>query len=144
LRESRCIQGLYTITKDDVVEGRQFADAIARNAYPIDIHSPDGDGVKTVRIKDGGAHTIPVRALLNDQVENLIVTGRAISTTHEAHASTRLSPVCMAVGQAAGTVAALAVRARCMPVEVPIEQLQRQLIVDGADLGPVGKGVTKS
>jgi hypothetical protein len=138
LRESRRIAGLYTITQDDVVSGRQFDDVIARNAYPIDIHNPDGDGVVTLRIKDEGAYTIPLRALLNNQVENIVVTGRCISTTHAAHASTRLAPVCMALGQAAGTVAAMAVQTQTAPALVPIRQLQRQLVHDGADLGAVG------
>ena len=139
LRETRRIRGLYTITRDDVVVARQFDDAVARNAYPIDIHSPDGDGVETVRIKDGGAHTIPVRSLLNGAVGNLVVTGRAISTTHEAHASTRLSPVCMAVGQAAGTLAAIAAKSNVLPHEVQVAGLQRRLVEQGADLGPVGE-----
>ncbi|HHT28401.1 MAG TPA: FAD-dependent oxidoreductase [Firmicutes bacterium] len=137
LRETRRIEGLYTITQDDVISGRQFDDCIARNAYPIDIHSPDGDGVVTLRIENEGAYAIPLRALLNSQVDNIVVTGRCISTTHAAHASTRLAPVCMALGQAAGTVAAMAAKAHSTPEQVPIRQLQRQLVADGADLGAI-------
>ncbi len=135
LRETRRVKGLYCLTADDVVHGRTFPDQIACNAYPIDIHSPDGAGVVTMRIDDGKAYGIPFRCLLNAQVQNLLVTGRAISTTHEAHASTRLAPVCMAVGQAAGVGAALAARKRVAVTEIDVGEVQRTLLEQGAELG---------
>jgi len=141
LRESRRIQGLYTLTAEDVLSARQFADGIAQNAYPIDIHSPDSDTVVTMQIPDGKSYMIPLGVMLNSQVDNLVVTGRAISATHEAHASTRLSPVCMALGQAAGTVAALAARRNVALTAVPITNIQRQLIAAGADLGDIGRSL---
>jgi len=154
LRESRRIKGLYRLSAEDVLSGRTFADQIACNAYPIDIHSPDGAEVVTMRINEGKSgrayYGIPYRCLLNAQVENLLVTGRAISTTHEAHASTRLAPVCMAVGQAAGVGAAMTAgycgrpgtaakaterRKPMAAAEVDVAELQRTLMAQGAELG---------
>ncbi|MCL4514784.1 MAG: FAD-dependent oxidoreductase [Firmicutes bacterium] len=128
LRESRRITGDYVLTEEDVLEGREFPDAVARGAFPIDIHSPDGDGLKARRIGKGSSYAIPYRCLLPKGLENLLVAGRCISTSHEAHASTRVTPTCFATGQAAGAGAALAVRERTSPRGVKIEHLQSRLL----------------
>lgn len=139
LRETRRIVGEYTLTGEDVLSVRQFDDNIARSAYPLDIHSPDSDTVHTARTKDDEAYGIPFRSLLPKDLENVVVVGRAIATSHEAHSTTRLSPTCMAMGQAAGTAAALATRFRVGPKELSMERLQRTLVADGADIGPPGR-----
>lgn len=108
IRESRRIVGEYTLTRDDVLQARHFPDAVARSAYPIDIHNPAGSGTVTHRMPEGQSYEIPYRCLLPASVERLLVAGRCISTTHEALASTRLTPTVMTLGQAAGTAAALA------------------------------------
>ena len=108
IRESRRIVGEYTLTKDDVVEARAFEDGIATSAYPIDIHNPSGEGTRTERLAPGAVYQIPFRCLVPKGVDDLLVAGRCISTTHEALASTRLTPTVMTLGQAAGTAAALA------------------------------------
>jgi len=108
IRESRRIAGEYTLTRDDVLQGRSFPDAVAQSAYPIDIHNPDGSGTTTHRLQHGAAYQIPYRCLVPERVDRLLVAGRCISTTHEALASTRLTPTVMTLGQAAGTAAALA------------------------------------
>jgi hypothetical protein len=68
--------------------------------------------------------------------EGLIVAGRCISGTHEAHSSYRVMPIVMATGQAAGVCAALAARREVMPREVAVEQVQRELVRQGASLRP--------
>ena len=68
--------------------------------------------------------------------EGLIVAGRCISGTHEAHSSYRVMPIVMATGQAAGVCAALAARRGVMPREVAVEQVQRELVRQGASLRP--------
>jgi hypothetical protein len=108
IRESRRIVGDYTLTREDVLEGRRFDDAVARSAYPIDIHNPSGSGTVTHRLPPGESYEIPFRCLLPAGIDRLLVAGRCISTTHEALASTRLTPTVMTLGQAAGTAAALA------------------------------------
>ena len=131
IRESRRIVGEYTLTREDVLEGRRFEDAVARSAYPIDIHNPSGTGTTTHRLAEGESYEIPYRCMVPAFVDRLLVAGRCISTTHEALASTRLTPTVMTLGQAAGTAAALAKQTgeRLRSIDVP--RLRSQLMDDG-------------
>lgn len=135
VRETRRIVGQYVLTGIDVLNARRFPDVIARSGYPIDIHNPEGKGITANFIREGGAYDIPYRCIVPRQVTNLLLAGRCISTTHEAQATTRLTPSCMAIGQAAGTAAAIAVRLGCANTDVPVDVLQRTLIAQRAELG---------
>lgn len=111
VRESRQIVGRYTLTREDVVENRQFDDAIAQCCYPMDIHEPDSDRTTFISPRIGAHFDIPWRSLVPlEGPPNLVVAGRCISGTHEAMSSFRVSPSLMAVGEAAGIGAALAAR----------------------------------
>ncbi len=134
VRESRRIQGEYQLTADDILNARKFPDAIARSTYPIDIHNPEGKGTVLKRIPEGDFYDIPLRCLLPQNIENLVVAGRCISGTHEAHSSYRVMPVCVATGQAAGVCAGLAIKAKSPPQKIPFEEVQQELIRQGADL----------
>ena len=110
IRESRHIIGEYLLTKDDVINQRRFYDAICVSAFPMDIHSPTNSDLATS--KDSFNNTvfeIPLRAILPKINNNLILTGRIISADHYACASLRVTPVCMALGEVAGTLASLAI-----------------------------------
>nr|WP_145406436.1 FAD-dependent oxidoreductase [Paenibacillus xylanexedens] len=132
IRESRRVIGHYALTQEDVVAGRKFDDVIARSGYPVDIHDPSGQGVTAAFIQGDGAYDIPYRCLLSQNISNLLAAGRCISTTHEAHATTRLTPSCMATGEAAGTAAALVVKLKLAPAMLPISLLQTELRRSGA------------
>jgi hypothetical protein len=134
VRESRRIAGEYTLTADDVLRARTFDDAVARSAYPIDIHNPSGSGTTTHRLPAGASYEIPYRCLVPRGVDDLLVAGRCISTTHEALASTRLTPTVMTLGQAAGTAAALSVQQNVTPRALNPALLRERLIRDGVDL----------
>ena len=134
VRESRRIAGEYTLTRDDVLQGRKFPDAVARSAYPIDIHNPSGSGTVTHRLAEGESYEIPYRCLVPAAVDGLLVAGRCISTTHEALASTRLTPTVMTLGQAAGTAAALAKEAGRRLRDIDTEKLRALLLADGVVL----------
>ena len=136
VRETRRIMGDYQLSADDVLAARKFDDAIARGAYPIDIHNPTGSGTVLKRLPPGEAYDIPLRSLLPRNTEGLIVAGRCISGTHEAHSSYRVMPIVMATGQAAGACAALAARRGAMPRDVPAPEVQRELVRQGASLRP--------
>lgn len=131
IRESRRIVGEYTLTRDDVLQGRQFEDAVARSAYPIDIHNPSGSGTATQRLPEGESYQIPYRCMVPAYVDRLLVAGRCISTTHEALASTRLTPTVMTLGQAAGTAAALAKQTGKRLRSIDTERLRSLLKDDG-------------
>jgi FAD dependent oxidoreductase len=134
IRESRRIVGRYTLTREDVLQGRSFDDAVARSAYPIDVHNPSGSGTTTQRLAPGASYEIPYRTMLPVNRERLIVAGRCISTTHEALASTRLTPTVMTLGQAAGTAAAIACAQGVRVGDVDTARLREALIADGVDL----------
>jgi hypothetical protein len=134
IRETRRIDGLYALQAEDVVQGRKFDDVIARSGYPIDIHDPSGKGVTAAWVQGDGAYDIPYRCLLPKEINNLLIGGRCISTSHEALATTRLTPSCMATGQAAGTAAGLAVEHGVAPAAIEISLLQRKLVADGVVL----------
>ncbi len=134
IRESRRIVGAYTLTRDDVLEARTFDDAVARSAYPIDIHNPSGSGTTTHRLPAGESYEIPYRCLVPERVDALLVAGRCISTTHEALASTRLTPTVMTLGQAAGEAAAICVERDVQPRGVPAPLLRDRLEAARVDL----------
>lgn len=134
VRETRRIMGDHVLTADDVLQARKFDDAIARCSYPLDIHNPQGSGTLLKRLPAGEAYDIPLRCLLPRGVDGLVVAGRCISGTHAALSSYRVMPVAMATGQAAGVCAALAARRGERPHAVPVEEVQRELLRQGANL----------
>jgi hypothetical protein len=134
IRESRRIVGAYTLTRDDVLQGRRFDDAVARSAYPIDIHNPSGSGTRTHRLPPGQSYEIPYRCMVPASVDGLLVAGRCISTTHEALASTRLTPTVMTLGQAAGTATAIAAASGNAPRGIDTGRLREMLERDGVVL----------
>lgn len=138
IRESRRVMGDYVMTEEDVLEARKFPDVIARGSYDVDIHNPTGAGTVIKRLKPGESYDIPYRCLTPLGVDNLLIAGRPISATHEAHSSVRIMPICIAIGQAAGTAAALSVRERVIPRKLDIALLQKTLRSQGANLGGNG------
>ncbi len=131
IRETRRIWGEYRLTRDDVLSARKFPDAVAQCGAPIEDHHA-GNSTRWEYVPEGGTYDIPYRALLPQGVDNLLVAGRCLSADHDAHASVRSMGQCMAMGQAAGTAAALAARASRSPRQLAIDTLQEQLRSDGA------------
>ena len=138
VRETRRIIGDYQLTADDILTARKFDDVIARGTYPIDIHNPNGRGTILKNVPPGEAYDIPLRCLLPRNVDRLLVAGRCISGTHEAHSSYRVTPTAMATGQAAGVCAAMAARAGKRPRDIPPSAVQRELQRQGANLRAAG------
>lgn len=128
VRETRRIIGEYQLTKEDVLSARKFFDGVARGHYWIDIHDPQSSRTYYTYLKPGTWYDIPYRCLLPKGITGLLVAGRCISGTYEAAASYRIMSHCMAVGQAAGTAAALAMRHGIPPDSVNIEELRDTLV----------------
>jgi hypothetical protein len=108
IRESRRVRGDLVLTADDLRAERRFSDAIAVGAYPMDIHPAKGTGLHFETLDGDRSYEIPYRCLVPVGLDNALVAGRGISASHGAHASTRVMPTTMAIGQAAGIAAALA------------------------------------
>lgn len=121
VRETRNIQGEYTLTGADATEGRFFEDSIAADSSALDIHEPKGTDVDFRGLRP---YEIPYRCLLPLKVEQLLVAGRCISADHVAHGRSRNMPACMATGQAAGIAAALAIEQRRRVRDVPVGTIQ--------------------
>jgi hypothetical protein len=135
VRETRRILGDYQLTADDVLSARKFPDVIARGTYPIDIHNPTGKGTILKRLPPGEAYEIPLRCLRPKGLDNLLVAGRCISGTHEAHSSYRVMPISMVTGQAAGVCAALFAQGNQTAREALAADVQKELLRQGANLG---------
>ena len=110
----------------------RFDDAVAVASYPLDIHHPVGGGCTLEW--SGDCYDIPYRSLVPLKVENLLVAGRSISTTHEAMSAIRVMAPCMAMGEAAGRAAKIAVRHGVLPSEINVSKLQEELLEKGAYL----------
>ncbi len=128
VRESRMIEGEYTLTQEDLLNLTKFEDSIAAGNYDIDIHNPEGSGTTHHYFKSGEYYTIPYRCLTPKKTDNLLVAGRCISATHEAQASCRIMPICFCLGQAAGTAAALATKNKTGVKSIDIKELRTKLI----------------
>jgi hypothetical protein len=131
IRETRRIVGRYVLTREDVLGGARFDDSVALGGFPIDIHAASGAGVDCPQAA-GRAYQIPFRCLVPPGVPNLLVAGRCLSATFEAHASARITPTCMALGQAAGIAAAAMVRRSAPGEAVPVREIQARLDAAGA------------
>ncbi|MFW5998908.1 MAG: FAD-dependent oxidoreductase [Bacillota bacterium] len=109
VRESRRIRGKYWLTETDYINKAKFKDAIARTAYPIDIHGVEEKGLYLDSSKKGDYMEIPFRSLLPKNIKNLLVAGRCISSNFVVQSALRIQPTCRATGEAAGLAAVHAV-----------------------------------
>ncbi len=137
IRETRRVEGDHVLTAEELMRPVDFPDAIAAGAYPIDIHPASGGALHYVPMGDDHAYQIPYRSLLPLGLDNALVVGRGISATHQALAAIRVMTISMAVGQAAGTAAALALQktdGRGNVRAVDTDALRTALLQDGAVL----------
>jgi len=124
IRETRRIMGQEVLTGEDVLSGRKRSDGIGKGAHELDVHGA-GQVHRREMIKDGGSYDIPFGCLVPRGLHNVLVAGRCLSATREAHGSARVMGTCMSMGQAAGTAAAL-----CVQSGDPIGQLSVQALRD--------------
>lgn len=128
IRETRVIDGEIFITLEDYTSGRIWADSLCHSFYPIDIHCDDGVGIKITHLAEGVVPTIPLGALLPKGARNLIVAGRCVSSAQGANSACRVQASCMAMGQVAGAVAALATSLSCEIRAVPLGEIESLLL----------------
>jgi len=131
IRETRRIAGRYVMTRDDILSCRRFDDAIDVASYPIDLHHPKDNGCTLEWC--GDCYDIPYRSLLPLNVSGLLVAGRSISATHEAMSAIRVMATCMAMGEAAGRAARLAIQHRVLPEHLDVRELQSELLAEAFD-----------
>ena len=132
VREGRRVEGLYTVTQDDLFSGRRHEDAVCRVSFGVDIHCTNPSAGKGQEEPSVGMkpYDIPMRALIAKDVDNLLLAGRCISGDFVAHSSYRVTGTAAAMGQAAGVGAALSAQKNCSPAElqwVDVEQALQKI-----------------
>jgi hypothetical protein len=142
-RESRRILGDYVLNLQDFKSRAVFPDEIGRYSYPVDIHAakPDlasyeryAEDFKHLRYGAGESYGIPYRCLVPQQLTNVLVAGRCVSTDRYMQSSLRVMPGCFITGQAIGVAAAMCAQQDCDPRGVTAAELQRRLKNAGAFL----------
>jgi len=130
VRETYRIAGEIQVTVKDYCEGRVYDDAVCYTFYPIDLHS--AEGIVPQPLAYGVVPTIPLRALIPKGSRNLLAAGRCISSDRLANSALRVQASCMAMGQAAGAAAAIAVADNVTPLDVSLSALKALLRKHGA------------
>ncbi len=132
VRETRKLQGIYRLKGEDLARATKFDDGVVACDNPIDdVMRAEGEMTHDAAIGSGQYYTIPFRSLVPEKVTNLMFAGRILSADPAAFASVRGMPQCMAMGQATGTAAALALRSGATVQEVSREELVRCLSQQG-------------
>ena len=135
VRQTRFIKGKYTLTGEDVIEGRVFDDTVAMASKPV-VHYY---GYR--RFLEHTGYEVPYRCLVPEAVEGILVAGRCMSALQPAFESVRSIAPSMCVGEAAGAAAALAAKAGVPASQVEIRTLQKLLIEKGAEIGQSNRDV---
>lgn len=126
IRETRRLDGVLTITGEDIHQSTKFEDTVALGVWPIDVHPPKGH-VGMHKMFVPLPYHIPYRTMLPKQVENLIVAGRCISADREAMGSIRVGATCGAIGHAAGIAAAMSAQSAIAPRLLNVPLLQQKI-----------------
>jgi hypothetical protein len=128
VRETRRFAGLTTVTIDLLAAGSRRDDAVVREAsFPVDIHHPDGVGQAEGFARRLPAYDLPYGCLVPMGRDGLLLSGRNIAGTHEAHASYRVQQITMHIGIAAGMAAAACARAGIQPRQLDPRSIQPAL-----------------
>jgi hypothetical protein len=135
IRETRRVAGDYILSGEDVLEARKRSDGVAKGCHHVDIHQ-DGTGQIRIPVANGGSYDIPLASLLPKGILNVVVAGRCLSATREAQGSARVMGSCMAMGQAAGVLTAMAAGQsnHANLRDIPVGRLRNALQEQGAIL----------
>ena len=127
-REGRRILGRYTVTQEDLREGKRHEDAVCRVTFPIDVHATDPSKGKSIEARPfrSQPYDIPLRALIAKDVDGLMMAGRCISGDFIAHSSYRVTGNAVGLGEAAGTTAAVAATSKRSVQDIRIDEIRRR------------------
>jgi hypothetical protein len=136
IRETRRVVGGYQLSGEDVLGCASFDDSIGINGWPMEVHVAGDVIFKFPPIPESrGYNEMPYRMLVPQGLDNLLVAGRCASMTHDGQSAARVSGACFAMGEAAGTAAALALSGNTPPRDIAIEKLQQALKQQDAFIG---------
>jgi hypothetical protein len=126
VRETYRISGLYTVTREDYIDGVHYDDSISYSFYPVDLHR-EGKTIHQEYLEEGVVGKIPLRSLIPKGSKNLMVAGRCLSSDRMANSALRVQASCMGMGQAAAVTASLAVDMKTTPEKVPVQRVHSLL-----------------
>lgn len=132
VRETRRILGAHILTGDEYLSAQDFDDAVARGCHPVDIHAAGSTAQRCSFMQDAGF--VPYRSLYNPEFPNYLAAGRNFSGDAVSSASLRVMASVMGIGQAAGTAAAMSVKADEPVNKVNTEELRSILRSYGTNL----------
>jgi hypothetical protein len=136
IRETRRVVGGYMLSGEDVLGCASFDDSIGVNGWPMEQHVAGDVVFKFPPIPQSrGFNELPYRMLVPEGVHNLLMAGRCASMTHDGQSAARVSGACFAMGEAAGSAAALALSGNTIPRDIAVEKLQQTLKEQGAFIG---------
>lgn len=132
IRETRHFKGKYVLDEQDILEAKVFDDYVVKDAYfNFDVHNITGAGLDKTGVqkhfRQDKGYTIPYRCLIPEVKENLLLCGRNISGTHMAHSNFRVMPICVGIGEAAGTAACIAVTKKCGLCDVGAAEIRERI-----------------
>lgn len=131
VRESRHIKGKYMYSVADASNGVKFQDCVAAYGYGMDVHPRTGTMSGNFKIEVAEVYYIPYRCMIPENCDNLLVAGKTVCCESQAAGAIRVMPCAMALGQAAGAAAAMAVQAGIAPEQVSVKGLQDILRTHG-------------
>lgn len=135
IRESRHIQGEYTLNVNDILEGKIPEDSILMASNSVDVHGRNSSmGTEYLTVRNGRWYGVPYRCLIPQKIDNMLIAGRCLSASSDAAGAVRVMPPCMAMGQAAGIAAALCLQSGIAPRKLNVQDLLKQLRKAGAFL----------
>ncbi|MHB9025884.1 MAG: FAD-dependent oxidoreductase [Armatimonadota bacterium] len=132
IRETATIVGKCTVTEADYLSGRVWDDAVCYAFYPLDLHTSTDKGTYSHPLPEGVVPTVPRGALLPAGSRNLLVAGRCLASDRLANSALRVQAPCMAMGQAAGAMAALAAQTGTEVESLPLADIHALLRAHGA------------
>ena len=136
IRETRRIVGRHMLSGEDVLGCASFEDSIGVNGWPLEQHVMGDVIFKFPPIPESrGFNELPYRMLVPEGLDNLLMAGRCASMTHDGQSAARVSGACFAMGEAAGTAAALALSSNTGARDIAVEKLQQALQHQGAFIG---------
>ena len=141
-REGRRLDGVARLTCNHVLKPYHQRDPLYRTGisvgdYPVDHHHKGNPSAPKLFFPPVPSFCVPLGALIPEKIDGLIVSDKAISVTNLINGSTRLQPVVLLTGQAAGVLAALSVNRRRAPREIPVRDVQQKLLDASACIMPL-------
>ena len=138
-REGRRIKGISEMKAEDYLSGKQYEDSVCYSFWFIDVHR-DNEPAEIRYIRHENTPSVRLSSMISAEFDNLLMAGRCISTDRKTNSAIRVKASCMAMGEAIGTAAAIAVRQNIRTADVSVRELKTRLTEQGAIVPGISDG----